>query len=133
MTAHLRGSGEGLPITGPTIRRQRLLENSEVLLRQVYIRRLGILRHPVRPPTARDGDDVWTLCEQPREGELTGREATQRGNLREGLNLRLVLHELSAVEPRVAPAEVAHVDVVPAQCPGQQTSAQGAVGDEPHT
>lgn len=78
----------------------------------------------------RDGKDVVSLRQQPRQGQLSRRDALASGNAPNLVRQRQVLSKILLGEARQSPAEVVFGKVVRGlDLPRQHASSQGTVSD----
>src|SRR6266545_40286 len=130
LSIHGRHVGVAGPGSGPF--RDRRVDPFEVRLREVHLDGADILFEILAPLRPRDWDDVVPLAQEPCECELPRGHPFLHRNCADALDEFLVPREIVRLEPRKGPAEV--VGVEPVRRPnrsGEESTAQGAEGDEP--
>src|SRR3954454_11920372 len=91
--------------------RQLGVDALEVRVGQLKLGRSPVLLEVRDPLGAGDRDDVLALCQHPRKRELAGRDALLLGELADLRGEALVALEVLSDETRIAPAEVALVEL----------------------
>src|SRR5438128_4891966 len=127
----LHGGGRVPRARGDALRRH-LVDATQVVLGQLHPHRSRVLLQVLALLGAWDGHDVLSLREQPRERELRRSAALLRRDLAHPLHELQVPLEILPLEPRVvAPVVVRRQVLVPLEAPGEEPTAERAVGDEP--
>jgi hypothetical protein len=109
----------------------RLADLRLLLLAQLDLQRSNILLDPRNRSRARDGEEVVSLSQNPRQSQLTGGAVLLLRNLGEAVHKLEVLGEVLGREARCECAEVALFEVVgAADLAAEHAAADGGVGDD---
>src|SRR5215510_12427297 len=86
--------------------RYHFVDPAQVVRDQPHLERGDVFFKILAPLRSRDGDDVFALCQHPREQKLRRFASLLFGNFLDAANQVQVLLEILALEPRRAAAEV---------------------------